>query len=208
MGRMPAPVPTTLWVDPICPFCYVAAVPFGRLAAERAIALRVLPFEIHPETPRDGVPVAKLASKAKLDEVFRSVQWLAGEVGLDVRRPERLPNSRLALEAIEMAREAKGDAGAADFAGRAFAAYFKDGADIGAEAVLRGIADALKIDRGLQDRCFLVRGFSKAVDAARRLAEDAMVTAVPAGRIGAFPLVGVKPYAELKRVVEKAAASR
>ncbi|HVY61695.1 MAG TPA: DsbA family protein [Planctomycetota bacterium] len=197
-------VRATLWADVICPFCYLAAAPFGRLRAEGAIDLVVRPFEIHPETPREGVPLERFG-KAKLDDVFRSVQWMAGEAGLDVRRPEKLPNSRRALEGMEMARAAKGEAAAVEFAGRVMGAYFKDGADVGDEATLRAIADAMKIDRGAQDRCFLNRGFAGALAEARRGAEDALVTAVPAASVGGFPVVGYQPYAQLKKLVERAA---
>ena len=199
-------VPTTLYADLICPFCYLAAFPFGRLRAEGLIDLRVRPFEIHPETPREGIDLEALdgKAKAKVDEVWRSLQWLAGEAGVEIRRPSRLPQSRLALEALEMARAAKGDAGAVDFMGRAFGAYFREGADLADEALLRGIADQVGVPRPLQEKCFLGRAFGPSVDAARREAEDAMVTAVPGGVVGGFPVVGYQAYPQLKKLVERA----
>lgn len=197
------PVATTFFADLICPFCCLAAGPLGRLRAERLVELRFRPFEIHPETPKEGVPLKSFGA-AKVDALYREVGWLANEAGVEIRRPDRLPNSRLGLEAVEMARAAKGESGAVEYAGRAMAAYFKDGLELGDEAVLRGMATVMGIARDLQDRCFLARGFRGAVDAARAEAEDALVTAVPAMRVGEFPVVGYQPYAQLKKLVERA----
>lgn len=197
------PVPTTFYADLICPFCYLAAAPLGRLEAERAIDLRFQPFEIHAGTPKDGVPLESFGG-AKVDALYREVGWLASDAGISLIRPERLPNTRLALEAVEMARAAKGEAGAVDFAGRALGAYFKEGQDIGREETLRGLASAMVIDGDLQDKCFYGRKFGPAVDAARDAAHDALVTAVPAAIVGGFPVLGYQPYAQLKKLVERA----
>ena len=197
------PVRVTFWTDVVCPFCYLAAAPLGRLAGEGAIELRVRPFEIHPETPREGIPLEKFG-REKVDKLYREVAWMAGDAGLALLKPARLPQSRLALEAIEMARAARGEAAATDFAGRAMAAYFREGLDLGDEGVLRGIARAVGVERDPQDKCFLARGWKDAVDGARRDAEDAMVQAVPAMDVGGIPALGYQTYPELVNLVERA----
>jgi predicted DsbA family dithiol-disulfide isomerase len=198
----PVPAVATFWGDVICPFCYLAAAPLGRLRAEGAVEVRFRPFEIHPETPRAGVPLEAFG-KAKIDALYRELSWLATDAGLPLLRPARLPSSRLALEAVEMARAAKGEAGALEYAGRALGACFKEGLDVGDEATLRGIASAMGIGRDWQDKAFLARAFGPAVDAARAQAHDQMVTAVPATLVNGHPLVGYKRYDELKRVLER-----
>lgn len=198
------PVRVTFWTDVVCPFCYLAAAPLGRLAREGAIGLRVRPFEIHPETPPEGVPLERFG-RDKVDRLYREVAWMAGDAGLTLLKPARLPRSRLALEAVEMARASLGEAAAAELAGRAMGAYFKDGLDLGQESVLRGLAKAVGIDRDTQDKGFLARAFGPAVDAARRDAEDALVQAVPAMDIGGIPALGYQPYAALQKLVERAA---
>ena len=197
-----AVVDATIWLDAICPFCYLAEAPLARLEAEGALRVRVRPFEIHPETPRGGVAIREVAGP-RADALFREIAWTAEEAGVEFTRPERLPSSRLALEGIEMARAAKGEAGAAAFARGAFRAYFREGLDIGDEAVLRGIAVGVGVSRDLQDRFFIARGFSGAVDAARRDAEDRLVSAVPAIFVGEYPLLGYQPYERLKQVIER-----
>lgn len=198
-------VPVTLHIDLVCPFCYVAAAPYGRLFADGAIDLALSPFEIHPGTPAAGVPLASFG-KAKVDAVYREVKWVAGEVGLTIAAPERLPNSRLALEALLAARAALGNAGAVEFAAKAFQAYFRDGLDLGKEEVLRACLQAAGIGRGAQDECLFGRKQGPAVDEARRQAEDALVTAVPAASVAGFPVIGFRPYKEIRTLVDRAAA--
>jgi predicted DsbA family dithiol-disulfide isomerase len=196
-------LPATFFADLICPFCYLAASALGRLVASGEVEVRFKPFEIHPETPREGVPLTAFGA-AKVDALYRELGWLAGDAGVRLLKPERLPNSRLALEAVEMARAAKGEAAATDFAGRAFTAYFAEGKDIGNEDILRGIATAVGVGREWQDRCFLGRKFGGAVDAAKLEAHDALVTAVPAMNLGGIPALGYQNAQQLKRLVEKA----
>lgn len=199
-------VPATIFVDLICPFCYLALAALARLEAEGGVRVRVVPFEIHPETPRGGRPLAEVAGR-RADRIFREIGWLANEAGVTVVKPERLPSSRLALEGVEAARAAKGEAGAAAFAWRALRAYFAEGADIGEEATLRAIATEVGVPKETQEKWLLVRAFGRAVDAGRREAEEKLVTAVPATFLGAFPLLGLQPYERLKQVAARASHS-
>jgi len=195
-------VPTTFFADLVCPYCYVALAPLERLRDEGRIELRLRPFEVHPRLPREGVALSSFG-RAAVDGAFREIGWIASEVGRAIVKPERVPNSRRALEAVEMARSVKGDDGALELARRAFAAYFAEGKDIGYEAVLRAIASAVGIPRALQDACFLAGRFSAAVDAARADGHDRMVSAVPATFLGDHPVAGYRPYGELRALVER-----
>lgn len=189
----------TIWLDLICPFCRLADATYSKLEAEGALRLHLRPFEIHRETPKEGLDLAKVMGPRR-DALWREIGWIADEVGVRMVQPDRLANSRLALEALEMARAAKGEAGAAAFAAAAFRAYFEEGRDLGDEAVLRAVATETGLPREAQDRCFLGR----AVDAARREAEDRLVTAVPVAFVGDFPLAGYQPYARVKQAMQRA----
>jgi predicted DsbA family dithiol-disulfide isomerase len=192
----------TSFLDLICPFCRLADAVLERLEQEGLVRVEVRPFEIHPETPRGGLPLAALLGKRR-EALWREIGWLAEETGVRMSAPERLPQSRLALEALEMARAAQGEEGAVRFARRAFRAYFEEGRDLGDEAVLRALATEMGLPRDLQDRCFLVRGFGGAVDAARREGESRLVTAVPVTFIGGAPLAGYQPAARIRQAIER-----
>lgn len=71
-----------------------------RLVAEGLVEAHWLPFELHPEIPREGIPrpARLMAERGHLDE-------MAAEAGLVMKRRERLINTRLALSTAEFARE-------------------------------------------------------------------------------------------------------
>jgi len=71
-----------------------------RLVAEGRVEAKWLPFELHPEVPREGVPrpTRLTGERGHLDE-------MAAEVGLVMKRRDRSINTRLALSTAEFARE-------------------------------------------------------------------------------------------------------
>ena len=89
-----------LWSDYLCPWCYV-----GRdrtaLLDELGVSVVVKPYELHPEIPPEGRSVR---SAGRLAPVFERVEAMCAEVGLAFRRPERIPNTRRALQTAEVVR--------------------------------------------------------------------------------------------------------
>jgi predicted DsbA family dithiol-disulfide isomerase len=64
-----------------------------------------LPFELHPEVPPEGMARGQLLPAEYRERVEAGLKAMAADTGLEMRRPERLINSRLALSAAEFARE-------------------------------------------------------------------------------------------------------
>lgn len=64
-----------------------------------------LPYELHPEVPREGAPRERLLPPEYIARVRRSVEVMAREVGLVMKPKDRLINTRLALATAEFARE-------------------------------------------------------------------------------------------------------
>jgi predicted DsbA family dithiol-disulfide isomerase len=89
-----------LWSDYLCPWCYI-----GRdrtaLLAELGVDVTVLPYELHPEIPPDG---RRIRPGGRLAPVFERVEAMCAEVGLAFRRPDRMPNTRRALQTAEVVR--------------------------------------------------------------------------------------------------------
>jgi predicted DsbA family dithiol-disulfide isomerase len=90
--------------------------------------LRVLPFEIHPETPPQGAP--KPFPPAVWPQARARLERLAREVGLLIDPPDRNVNSRFALETAELVRAMKGDDLAGAFHHDVSRAFFTQRADI------------------------------------------------------------------------------
>jgi predicted DsbA family dithiol-disulfide isomerase len=63
-----------------------------------------LPFDLHPEYPPEGIAADELSRRYGFDINSQHTQ-LFGEAGLQFTPHERIPNSRAALNAAELARE-------------------------------------------------------------------------------------------------------
>jgi predicted DsbA family dithiol-disulfide isomerase len=103
MGRV-----INMWSDVICPFCYLGSVWAEQAAHDLGATLRVLPFEVHPETPAEGAP--KPFRPAAWPQVRARLEHLAREVHVPIDPPSRNVNSRFALETAELGRAQHGDA--------------------------------------------------------------------------------------------------
>ncbi|HEX2849796.1 MAG TPA: DsbA family protein [Acidimicrobiales bacterium] len=88
-----------VWSDYLCPWCYVG---LSRTALLEQLGVRVtpLPYELHPELPAEGLPLAS-------DRGRRLYARIAAEceaAGMELRKPTRLPNTRRALGTSEWVR--------------------------------------------------------------------------------------------------------
>jgi predicted DsbA family dithiol-disulfide isomerase len=134
--------------DVICPWCYI-----GKRRLEKALAgldaevqpeIRWLPFQLNPEMPAGGMPRAEYR-RVKFGSVERGRsldQRVAAEgrgEGIDFafERIERTPNTAAAHQLIDLA-QTQGKGG--EIVDALFRAYFEEGRDIGAAAVLEEIA--------------------------------------------------------------------
>src|SRR5215472_6867413 len=137
-----------MFSDFICPFCYIGFETVRRLKSEFGFTIEWKGFQIHPEWPAAGIPSAEY--RQGIDPETRRMMWgrivdLGKSVGLEMRSPELLANSRLALEAAEFAKEC----GKAEmFEERVFRAYFDQNLNIGSQEVLGELPAAVGIDRG------------------------------------------------------------
>jgi len=103
-----------------------------------------LPFDLHPEYPPEGIPLADLHRRYGIgtgaDDPL--IERFA-EAGLTYNRPDIVPNTRLALRMSELAR----DAGLHDaFHDRLMDAYWSEATDIGDPDQLRRLAAEVGLD--------------------------------------------------------------
>ena len=189
----------TVFSDYICPFCFVGK----RLAERLAENLPIKPvwkgFEIHPETPPEGVPLSSFMP-AMISSLASRVRELARATGLDMRMPKRLANSRLALLGSEFAREAcKLD----QYHEAVFSAYFQQGKDIGDIEVLIEIACETGIDGDSFRKSLVSEQYFPALKSSRREAHSLGLSAVPSFAFGDGNIVvGALPYEALKTAAE------
>ena len=194
-GRQDAGVSSTLrlYTDFVCPFCFIAeqsTVP--RLLAEYDLVLDWRAFELHPGTPRGGLPLERLFPGRSLPQMHAGTKRFAARFGVtDFEPPDRLQNSRRALAIAELARDLDR---LEPFRQAAMTAHWRRGQDLEDDAALAAIATEAGIDpaRALaaaDDASLLAR-----VDARQAEARALGVTGIPTFMIGPEVVVGCQPY--------------
>lgn len=126
---------------------------------------------------------------------------MASAVGLQLKRHERLINSRPALQAAEFAREQE----RFEPMHRAlFKAYWEEGRDVSDLAVLREISARAGVDVAGMESAIKENRFGDYLDARRAEAEDLMINGIPAHVIAdRYLVMGAQPYDLLERVMGK-----
>ena len=132
-------------------------------------------YELHPETPPGGVALSSYLRDA--EAMLRYVQQFAASFGIDdLRPPERLANTRRAMAAARRAQEL---GRLARFSAAAYDAYWRRGAGIESDAEIADVARAAGVDPAEAVAAASDPVLLAVVDAARRAAVAAGVTAIP-----------------------------
>ncbi len=148
-------IPVSVTSDFICPWCFIgrrrllSAV--AALPSDWTVDITWLPFELNPDLPSEGISrrdyrIAKFGSWERSLRLDAEVVSAAAGEGLtvDYDRQTWTPNTRRAHRLMRLAQTAGADQNR--LAEALFRAYFTDGRDIGAPAVLVELAGGLGLD--------------------------------------------------------------
>jgi predicted DsbA family dithiol-disulfide isomerase len=203
-----------IFSDVICPWCYIGKRRLERALDELGLAGRVavewLPFELNPDMPREGMARADYRARkfgaeraAALDANIRAVGAEEG-IGFAFDRQARTPNTRAAHMLIAHA-SGRGQGGAAVDA--LFRAYFEEGRDIGAEAVLLAVAEEAGLDRDETAAALEDEAVRRTVVAAEGRAGALGVSGVPFFIVDrAFAVSGAQPAEAWVEALQEIAA--
>jgi predicted DsbA family dithiol-disulfide isomerase len=192
-----------LYTDFVCPFCFIAeesTVP--RLLREHELALDWHGFELHPGTPRGGMPLSALFAGVDLPALHQRTRHFAagfGVTGFDP--PSTLRNTRRALAIAELARD-RGQLPA--FRKAAFDAHWRQGKNLEDDADLGALAASVGLDPEQAIAAADAPAFLARVDARQREARTAGVTGVPTFIMGDEIVVGCQPYEVLAAAARRA----
>jgi len=165
-----------------------------------------LPFDLHPEYPPEGIPLAELHRRYGIgsgeDDPLRPRFEAAG---LTYDRPATIPNTRLALRLGELARE---QGLHQPFHDRLMTAYWSEATNIGEAGELRRLADEVGLDPDEVERVIEdPSAFLAAVEGPTQQALRAGINAVPAFVLDRQLLVlGAQPIEVFRRAYEQLAA--
>jgi predicted DsbA family dithiol-disulfide isomerase len=202
-------VPHTLrlYTDFVCPFCFIAeesTVP--RLLREFELELDWHGFELHPGTPRGGLPLSALFPNVDLASMHTRTKRFAASFGVDeINPPNRLQNSRRALALAEYAKLCEK---LPEFRQAALRAHWLAGKDLESGADLRAICASVGLDAALglvaaDDPQNLAR-----VDEKQAVARAQGVSGIPTFVIERTRIVGCQPYEALAEVASRAGVPR
>jgi predicted DsbA family dithiol-disulfide isomerase len=170
-----------------------------RLVAEERVEATWLPFELHPEVPREGAPLP-----ARVMGAWGRLDAIAAEVGLVLKRRDRMINSRLALSTAEYAREH----GKYDEVRIALTKAHWDGtAELDRVADLKRVAAEAGLDPEELERALDAGRYEAVLDRHREEAESVGINAIPAHIVGQrYLLMGAQPYEAFIEVLDSVSA--
>ncbi len=162
------------------------------------------PFHLHPEYPPEGIPRAVLIERYG-PQFATTVQAMAEDAGLPYNpHPERVPNTRTALELTEWAR-AQSPAAHERLHDRLMDAYWLEGRDITGWDELRPCVADVGLDADDAEEAVTSGAFAEPVDTWTGWAQSHGISAIPAFVFEQRVLVsGAQPNEVLERAAHQA----
>jgi predicted DsbA family dithiol-disulfide isomerase len=171
------------------------------LKKEYAINDHWVSFELHPETPPEGMLLSERFKGYDLSSFYDQLRARGKEVGVVFGTHTLLSNSRLALMASEYAR----DQGRYDsFHENMFRAYFTEGLDIGKTDVIAAVAGKSGLDE--KDTLSAVRDgrYASRLNEARKEGELLGLTGIPLFIIeNKYQITGAQPIETFHQLLDK-----
>ena len=193
-----------VFVDYVCPFCFLVEDAIEELKRDRDVEVRVRPFELRP----DPVPTLRPEDEY-LPRIWRSsVYPMAERLGVDITLPSVSPQPRTekAFLVLQLAQE-RGMA--EQYSEAMFKAFFQDDRDIGADAVIVDVATSVGLDRAEVEEALHSRQRRARHRADLDHAEGTLgVVAVPGIFVEGELVRGVPSAARLKKVADRLTEQR
>jgi predicted DsbA family dithiol-disulfide isomerase len=165
-----------------------------------------LPFDLHPEYPPEGIPLAELHRRYGIGSGERDpLRDRFAAAGLRYDRPDVVPNTRLALRLTELARERGLQR---RFHDRLMDAYWAEATDIGDADELRRLADEVGLAADDVDRVVAEpAAYLAHVEGSTRQAQSIGINAIPAFLLDRRLIVlGAQPLDVFRRAFAQLAA--
>lgn len=190
-----------VFFDYACQFCYLDWPRFKRLRAEHDADLFLVPYELRPAMPAEGVSIDEFGGHHS-ERVQEHMLKMAAEGGLPFVFPTFVPNTHYALALGEYARDVGPEAHEAVHEA-IFEAYSGHGRDIGKASVILDIAETHALDRDDVEAALLEGRYDERIHQFLHLALAFGVTATPSALICNELFIGSRPYRVLEESLER-----
>jgi predicted DsbA family dithiol-disulfide isomerase len=158
-------------------------------------------LEIHPETPLEGVDIRGMFGEARLEGMFENLRKMAERYNLDFNKYYKMPNSHMALEAAEYARE---HGVFHKYHEMLMKGYFSEGMDIGNIDVLIDFASKLGLNPNDMKNALLEKRFKSVLDKASNEAHENSINSTPTFIIeDEYVLVGAQDIQSFRNVLNR-----
>lgn len=187
------PIRIRMVSDYICPWCYVGLKRVEQLDREVGIKLDFCAYDLRPGTPAEGIPRKEASASRRYPPGYiENLLQVARDSGIEMKRPDLIPNTHKAHEATEFARE-HGDVHR--FHGAVFAAYFEEERNIGDVDVLCEVGAACDLDTAQLREALADGRYVQTVDEQMQWGRAVGVTGVPTFVFNEkFALSGAQDY--------------
>ena len=204
---MPKPITLEVFSDYVCPWCYLGLNRLKKLVQDYDIAVQLVHFPLHPETPAEGRTLLELFRCGPEEIVAKNTRMkgLMAAEGLPYGERSHTYNSRLAQEVGSWAETQPGGNAIHD---KFFEAYFVEGRDVGDVEVIVDVVKSVGLDEQEARAVLAERRFKDAVDADWEKSRNYGVTGVPTFVSNGQGLVGAQPYEALQKFIDQAGAER
>ena len=188
----------TIYSDYVCPWCYVGQGAVQKLSQNYPLEVTWMPFYLRPDTPPEGMELPAHV-KAHMKGMQTHLVQMANAAGLRMIFPDRIPNTRLAHEATEYARQ-KGKAN--EFHQAVFDCYYGQGEDISRWEVLQQAAKEIGLDADEMREQVEQGKFTALVSEQVRQAAELGVDGVPTYILNdRYAIVGAQPYEVFEQAI-------
>jgi len=177
----------------------------NELKKEFAIREEWLGFEIHPETPPEGMLLSDRLPDIDWHALYSNLRARSALLGIAFGDVRLLSNSRKALEAADYAR----DPGRFDaFHHAVFRSYFTDVQDIGSAEVLRAVAESVGLNAAGLQKALDEGRYLPRITAVSREASACGFSGVPTFVIAHHAtIVGAQPLEVFRQALREASAA-
>jgi predicted DsbA family dithiol-disulfide isomerase len=190
-----------VFFDYSCQFCYLDWPRFKRLRAKHDAELFLVPFELRPQLPPEGIAASELGT-GHSERVVEHMHRMARESGLELLIPDLIPNTHNALSLGEFARDLGPEAHEAVHEA-IFSAYNARGEDIGDTKVLLRIAEERALDPSQVLQVFAEDRYDERLHQFYHLALTLGISATPSALICNELLIGSRPFQVLKDSLDR-----
>lgn len=175
-----------------------------QLAQEYPLKVTYMSYYLNPGIPPEG-RAPKLKKDEKVgDHLTGYIGEIADEIGLTMKRAPLTPNTRMAFEASEFAKDKDRFE---EFHRACYRALWEDGLDLGQISVLQQLGEEVGLDSEELKTVLDTGQYTSRTKEQYDRAISLGVNGIPSFIIGGYFFSGAQPYEAFKRVVEIVKAS-